>query len=141
MSYQLKIKSKHLSEESRIIRAEEFKAARIAKKLRKKQSELNGVNHEHPGVNNNFRKVHDLAHHRSTVVRYEARATYLARAYLRGHTYEHVEKEGRKVEGDTIFRKIILPKVHYMVNRYGNGPWVSMSQIEVWAGLSEVSYD
>lgn len=138
MSFELKIKSKNLTAEARIIRDEEIKAARVARKLRDKQNR--------EGSSNHFSKCHSLAHHRTTVVRYEARATFLARAYLSGKTYEHVEREGRKVEGDTVFRKVILPKVQFMVNKYGNmsgkkQDWVSMSQIESWAGLSEVEYD
>lgn len=138
MSYELKIKSKELSEEARIIRAEEARANRIARKLLLKQkSDL---------ADNHLQKRSNLAHHRNTTVRYESRATYLARAFLNGKDYSQVEAAGRRKDQheENIFIKKILPKVYRMVNLYGNKSsrvgekvgYVSMSVIEKWVGLS-----
>ena len=115
MSVELKIKSKHLALEPAIIRKEE-------KKIRK---QIEWIKQKHQIQNANMfdemfypyhKKWYSLQHHRKTVVRYEARATHLARAYIAGTPYESVEK---KVYDKLTFENIILPRVYSMVAKYG----------------------
>jgi hypothetical protein len=106
MSVKLKIKSKHLSEEARIIRFEEHK-------FRKQVDWLKS--HQQP-----YMKEHDtmmsLKEHRRWDVRNENRATFLARAYLAGKEYKTVE---HKCHDTVILRAYVLPRVCDMVNKYG----------------------
>jgi len=102
MCVELKIKSKHLTAEAKIIRFEE-------QKIRRKDKE----------------KFVSLRDHRRWEVRNENRATYLARAFLDGKTYETVEKNVK----DTVKRNAyILPRVLTMVNKYGS---VKLSQTDI----------
>lgn len=118
MSVELKIKSKHLALEPAIIRKEE-------KKIRK---QIEWIKQKHQIQNANMfdemfypyhKKWYSLQHHRKTVVRYEARATHLARAYIAGIPYENVEK---KIHDETVLKVFILPRVYSMVAKYGNKP-------------------
>jgi hypothetical protein len=93
MCVELKIKSKHLSEEAKIIRFEE-------EKLRHKNRD----------------KFFSLREHRKLDVRNENRATFLARAFLAGKAYKTVE---RKVHDLPKLYYSILPRVLAMVNKYG----------------------
>lgn len=106
MSVELKVKSKHLSEEARIIRFEEHK-------FRKQVDWLKS--HQQP-----YEKEHatmmSLKDHRRKDVRNENRATFLARAYLAGKTYKSVEQKCHDT-GTLYFT--ILPRVQEMVNKYG----------------------
>lgn len=86
MSYQLKIKEKTLAEETRIIRKEERKAV---------DSFVNAQNvGKTKAAFKHLSKFNDLYDHRVNVVRKEARATHLARAYIKGLPYAAVEKVG-----------------------------------------------
>ena len=116
MSIELKIKSKHLSEEARIIRFEErklFKQFQWAKK-----------NHYETGSNDEYKYYHDpawqkwnsLSNHRKWDVRNENRATFLARAYIAGVPYSKVEQ---KREDEVLFRSQIFPRICAMVVKYG----------------------
>lgn len=106
MSVELKVKSKHLSEEARIIRFEE-------QKFRKQVDWLKS--HQQP-----YEKEHatmmSLKDHRRKDVRNENRATFLARAYLAGKTYKSVEQ---KCHEEYTLYTYILPRVYDMVNKYG----------------------
>ena len=82
MSVELKIKSKHLSVEARIIRFEERKLL--------KQYRWAEAKHHQTGNNDMYPRWHDVAFtsycslskHRKWDVRNENRATFLARAYI-----------------------------------------------------------
>lgn len=125
MSIELKIKSKHLSEEARIIRHEEHKLL--------KQYQWGLTNHKNEGHNDMYPRWNDKAfmsycsinHHRKWDVRNENRATYLARAYIAGVPYSKVERT-RRIDKEHIFRLYVLPRVFAMVVKYGNpegGDW------------------
>ena len=110
MSIKLKIKSKHLALEAGVIRFEEQKLKRQIEWL--KQHQKNDAETSIMGTWNS------LNSHRRFEVRYEARATYLARAYIEGRKYETVEIE-RKDNGT--FYSYIMPRVVSMVIRYKLG--------------------
>lgn len=116
MSVELKIKSKHLSEEARIIRFEEHKL--------KKRVDYNKRKHKEAGHNDSYEHWKDidhnkwssLNHHRRWDVRNENRATFLARAYIAGIPYNLVEQ---KRKDEMLFVYCILPRVFSMVVKYG----------------------
>lgn len=123
MSIELKIKSKHLSEEARIIRFEENKL------LKQYQWSLNqykttGMNDMYPRWNDKaFMSYCSLNHHRKWDVRNENRATFLARAYISGIPYTKVEM---KRKDEVLFRAQIFPRICAMVVKYGKreqGDW------------------
>lgn len=103
MSVELKVKSKHLSEEARIIRFEEHK-------FRKQVDWLKS--HQQP-----YEKEHatmmSLKDHRRKDVRNENRATFLARAYLAGKTYKTLEQKCYELP------YAVVERVWDMVNKYG----------------------
>ena len=119
MSIELKIKSKSLAAEAKIIRFEERKelnksryALRIAR-----ESGVNGdLNSEAYKLQNEYRS---LNHHRRWDVRNESRATQLARAYLEEKPYKFVEQK-RKPENEYTFQCFIVPRVTAMVSKYSN---------------------
>lgn len=104
MSIELKIKSKHLATEPAIIRHEERKLLRMAKRR------------EYNDTQSILVKYHSLSEHRRWVVRNESRATYLARAFLSGKPYSSIEK---KVHNHSLLRAYIVPRVIDMVLKYG----------------------
>jgi hypothetical protein len=104
MSIELKIKYKHLALEPAIIRKEEQK---ILKQMRSAYC---------ADTEKVYNKYYSLYHHRITVVRFEARATHLARAYLAGTPYEKLEK---KIHDKFTFENVIMPRVYSMVAKYG----------------------
>lgn len=107
MSLELKIKSKHLSEEARIIRFEE----------RKLKAQIGwSVKHQKFGIDALTNKYYSIHNHRVWDVRNENRATFLARAYLAGKPYKSVE---HKVKDVNILKGYILPRLFEMVNKYG----------------------
>lgn len=114
MSVELKIKSKHLSEEARIIRFEERKLAR--------QVQYDKKQHYSAGSNDPFitspahSTMLNIKQHRRWDVRNENRATFLARAFLSGKTYASIEA---KRNNDYTFWAFIVPRVLEMVNKYG----------------------
>jgi hypothetical protein len=125
MSIELKIKSKHLSEEARIIRFEERKL------FKQYQWSLNnyisaGNNGMYPRWDDKaFSDYYSLKHHRTWDVRNENRATFLARAYIASVPYTSVEQK-RKPEKESYFQVIVLPRVFAMVVKYGkreDGDW------------------
>lgn len=125
MSVELKIKSKHLSEEARIIRFEERKLLKNVQYRRRK--------HYAAGNNGDYEYYNDKDHcdyaslnrHRKWDVRNENRATFLARAYIAGVPYKTVEQK-RNPEREHEFNTFILPRVFSMVVKYGKreqGDW------------------
>jgi hypothetical protein len=118
MSIELKIKSKHLGQEARIIRFEERK---LLKNLRSNIDwhKASGSNDEYAvWQDKNFNSYNSLHSHRTINVRHENRATFLARAYIEGTPYLEAENN-RKPEKDYDFKWLILPRVTAMVLRYG----------------------
>lgn len=106
MSTELKIKSKSLAAEARIIRAEEIKVrnhARARSLVQRPVSHLMGTRLS-------------LYEHRTGIVRVEARATFLARAYLKGMSRVQVE-QNPVTDAQTIKR------VKAMVTKYGPRPF------------------
>lgn len=120
MSVELKIKSKHLSVEARIIRHEEVKL--------KRQIEWKKQNDQDRTVERN--QWFSLNEHRRSDVRNENRATFLARAYIVGKSYKKVEKK-RKEEREYMFYQKILPRVLTLVKKYSN-PNLDLKHITAW---------
>ena len=121
MSIELKIKSKHLSEEARIIRFEENKIKRHSRHVRNRQG--------HVTADEVLQTFHSLNHHRRWDVRNENRATFLARAYIEGVPYRQVEQK-RKEENEWTFWWQVFPRVASMVSKYGD----KKIQKKVWEG-------
>ena len=108
MSIELKIKSKHLALEPSIIKNEEFK---LRKQIKWYKEDVTKLPLEY--------KLMNLTQHRCVNVRNEARATYLARAYMKNVPYKNVEF---KRNDDHIFNNMIVPRIFSMVAKYGNTP-------------------
>tara|TARA_Y100000034_G_scaffold58328_2_gene71115 strand:+ start:2488 stop:2862 length:375 start_codon:yes stop_codon:yes gene_type:complete len=123
MSIKLKVKSKSLEAEARIIRKEEQKAKKQARWLRKNQQ-----NDDKP-----FGLFMSLKNHRRWNVRNEARATNLARSYLKHIPYDAVE-QGRKEENEYTFKTYIIPRIVSMANKYGPDD-VTKENILEWSKL------
>lgn len=106
MSIELKVKSKHLSLEAKVIRFEENKLKRQIEwcKNRKDDTDLRS-------------QWHSLNTHRRWDVRNENRATYLARAFIDGKEYKTVEQK-RKPENEWKFKTSIVPRIVSMVIKY-----------------------
>jgi len=118
MSVELKIKSKHLSEEARIIKFEERKQLKQYR-WAEAQYRATGNNDMYPRWNDKaFGDYYSLKHHRTWDVRNENRATFLARAYIAGVPYASIEQK-RKPEKESDFQIIILPRVWAMIAKYG----------------------
>lgn len=129
MSVFLKVKSKHLTEEAKIIRFEERKY------LKRYQS--NRDYHYASGSNDHYYNDqswlnwYHLMLHRTWDVRNEQRATFIARAYLAGKPYASVE---HKRLDEQLFVGQILPRVLTMVNKYGKVK-VEMKQLIEWSTI------
>jgi hypothetical protein len=118
MSIELKVKSKHLSEEARIIRCEERKQLKQYQ-WAQDQYLSTGNNDMFPRWDNKaFNTYCSLNHHRKWDVRNENRATFLARAYLAGVSYDAVEQK-RNPDNEGTFNLTVLPRVCAMVAKYG----------------------
>ena len=113
MVIELKIKSKHLALEPAIIRKEERKLRKQIKHLKQYHQVNDDITDVTYPLHTKWTSLHN---HRKWDVRNEARATYLARAYLKGVPYETVE---RKRTNDHVFRFYILNRVFAMVAKYG----------------------
>jgi len=109
MSIELKIKSKHLGIEAKLIRFEELKI---------KQSN-----------NKDVSMLNNLANHRKITVRRENRATFLARAIISNKEYKTVE-QNCKALNSPLADKYLLKRIHTMVNKYGKD--VSYYNIKSW---------
>ena len=120
MSIELKVKSKHLSVEARIIRHEEIKL--------KRQIEWKKQNEQDQTIERD--QWTSLNGHRRWDVRNENRATFLARAYIAGKTYKKVEQK-RKYERECLFYQYILPRVLSLVKKYSNSN-LDMKHITAW---------
>jgi hypothetical protein len=123
MNVELKIKSKHLALEPKIIRIEERKLKKQIKYTRGTDQSL-------------IWKLQSLQQHRRGVVRNESRATELARTFLAGKAYSYVEKK-RKPENEHNFQQYILRRVLSMVQKYGTITQrkVEIEDLKLWSKL------
>ncbi len=121
MSIELKIKSKHLALEPKIIRHEEHK-------LKKQIKYTHGTEHSL------IWKLNSLCAHRCMNVRNEARATHLARTFIDGKPYCYAE---RKRNDEQLFQRYIVPRILAMVQRYGKGEQrrITVDVIKEWSKL------
>ena len=107
MSIELKIKSKHLGLEAKVIKFEEAKL----KKQLKWHSKVMSPNQKLEW------KLNSIVNHRKWDVRNENRATFLARAYIAGVPYKTVEHKCIDIAKRDCY---VVPRVLAMVNRYHN---------------------
>lgn len=121
MSIELKIKSKHLALEPAIIRKEEQKLLKQIQWYKMKhQISTEGTvwtdfYKHHPDLCHFYSKHGSLVSHRRIDVREEARATYLARAYIKGMPYKKVE-----VNGEGLLSPAVMKSMIRMVMKYGS---------------------
>lgn len=124
MSIELKIKSKHLALEPAIIRKEEQKLLKQIKSYKEyHQVTINQffVSYkEHPDLNKLQSKYSSLVSHRRWDVKNEARATYLARAYLKGMPYKNVEVNTKEKLSDPVMNSLIRMVMKYGSVHYSN---------------------
>ncbi|UTS52135.1 hypothetical protein [Synechococcus phage BUCT-ZZ01] len=104
---ELKIKSKHLSFEPAIIKREEQKLNKQIEWLKKNQKKV---------PDTTTWKLSSLASHRLVDVKNEARATYLARAFLENRPYKTIENS-RKNEKEYQF-SVVQNRVKKIVKKY-----------------------
>ena len=120
MSIELKIKSKHLSLEAKVIRFEEMKMRKQVSWMEKNGKRDDKLRY-HINVPNSYwsivYKLGSLSDHRKNVVGRENRATFLARAFIAGHPYTRVEKS-RRDDKHWEFNVKVLPRVLEMVKKY-----------------------
>lgn len=124
MSIYLKIKSKHLALEPAIIRKEEQKLKKQIEWYKTKH-QLSTVDmftyyKEHPDLYNMCLRRGSLIAHRSWNVRNEARATYLARAYLKGMPYKVIEPNVREKLWAPVMDSLIRMVMKYGRTNYRN---------------------
>lgn len=145
MSLELKIKSKHLGEEAKIIRFEERKLLKQARRLierdggRRFYVDTETKKWVYTPLDKVYRQHWSLMSHRTEDVRNENRATFLARAYLKGQAYSDVERQvGNEQEQARRKAKLhitILPRTLKMVQKYGK-PKTTMEELKLWVGLT-----
>ena len=132
MSVELKIKSKHLALESKVIRFEEAKVKKQIKWLQKNKPVSNSTELYSAQLG-----LCSLSNHRKYVVGRENRATFLARAYLAGTPYKKVEIK-RREDKHFDFNVYVLPRVLEMVKKYGNGEMrrtISLDILKEWSKI------
>ena len=113
MTVQLKIKSKHLATEPSIIKHEE-------KKLKKQRKHLVQMESYDPNTLRNINyKLESLISHRRSDVRNESRATFLARAYIKGMPYNKVEDVFHSHKLLSAYNGKIIKRAADMVCKYG----------------------
>lgn len=105
MSIELKIKSKHLGLEAKVIKFEEEKLKRQIRWMRKRQEAVQKLEW----------KLNSIVHHRKFDVRNENRAAFLARAYIAGIPYKNVE---HKIIDRGRLLCYIVPRIVSMVKKY-----------------------
>lgn len=122
MSIELKIKSKHLALEPAIIRKEENKLKkRIEHYKMYHQISCDGTfayYKEHPDLYQLWSKRGSLISHRTREVRNEARATYLARAFIKGIPYKVVEAKTVEMPVHSVMQSLIRMVMKYGKIRY-----------------------
>jgi len=112
MSYQLKIKFLSLAAEARVIKAQEKRTLAQMRKRRAKQKPVGKLEFQWSSMRD----------HRRFEVRVEARATHLARAFLKGMPYRKVEKEGSS--------HVRTRRIAAMVRKYGKVKMTEDQSIE-----------
>jgi hypothetical protein len=120
MSIELKVKSKHLSVEAKIIRHEEHKLKRQIEWAKTNEQDWAGMANQWFSLNE----------HRRWDVRNENRSTFLARAYIAGKPYKSVEAKREESKEATFYNKI-LPRVLALVKKYDN-PNIDLKHIQAW---------
>lgn len=124
MSIELKIKAKTLAEEARIIRLEKKKLKARARKAAKH----NYTKHANRQWNQlNLLHVHDI-----NTVRLEARATHLARAYIKDTPYLKVEQSCKQ---PTYRNTYVIPKAARMIQKYHDNK-VTTEHVNNWINKS-----
>jgi hypothetical protein len=118
MSIELKIKSKHLGLEAKVIKFEEAKLKKQLRWMRKHQESIQKLEW----------KLHSITEHRKWNVRNENRATFLARAFIAGVPYKTVEHKCKDV---FLREQRILPRVLSMVKKYHSYK-LEMEDILTW---------
>ncbi len=125
MTVELKIKSKHLALEPAIIRKEERKLSKRIKNYKQYHQLSNDglfiYYKEHPELYALWSKQSSLISHRVLNVRHEARATYLARAYIKGVPYKVVEANSK----DEPLHNMVMSSLIRMVMKYGSTRYFS----------------
>lgn len=121
MFLKLKVKSNSLAAEARIIRKLEHK---LRNKLRWERSHSKDVK------SSEVQMLDELQVHRRTFIREEARATCLALGFLSNRIYNSIESN-RKPEKEVCFQQYIIPKIVYLVKKYGD-PQTSKEVILKW---------
>ena len=107
MSVELKIKAKSLAAEAQMIRKEEIHT--------KKQARWNREHQGHEAAQK-FEKIRqDLYDHRIDVVRWESRATHLARGFIKGLAYKDIERDARL---DAYTKGKLVGRVHKLLTKY-----------------------
>ena len=105
MSIELKIKSKHLGLEAKVIKFEEAKLKKQIRWHSKAQSANKKLEW----------KLNSITEHRKWNVRNENRSTFLARAFIAGVPYKTVEHKCKDVHKR---EQYIAPRVLSMVKKY-----------------------
>ena len=125
MSIELKIKFKSLAEEAKIIKKEEQKQKKIFRKI--------GPAYEF--YDKHMKTYNSLRDHRIDVVRLHARATHLARGYIKGMPYKRIENKTHYY--DYRLDKMIVE----MVKKYGGSEHdnVSIEAIKEWRSQETAS--
>ena len=121
MSIQLKIKSKHLALEPAIIRIEERKLKKQIDWYKMKHQvtgDMFSFYKDHPDLYNLFSKHGSLVSHRRIDVKNEARATYLARAYIKGMPYKAIEAKTKEKLDSSVMTSLIRMVMKYGEVRY-----------------------
>lgn len=122
MSVYLKIKSKHLALEPAIIRKEEDKVKKQINHYKMyHQLSADGkfsYYKEHPELSDLWVRYGSLVSHRRWEVRNEARATYLARAYIKNMPYRVVEANLKENLPDPVMSSLIRMVMKYGPVRY-----------------------
>ena len=120
MSIELKIKAKSLAAEARIIRQEEIKLKRKARKMSEHQ--------KLDAYRTYSRQRQSLYDHRIDVVRWECRATNLARAFIKGHAYSDIERNARL---DPYTKGRLMGRVHKLLTKYHDKS-ITAETVQCW---------
>jgi hypothetical protein len=118
MSIELKIKSKHLGLEAKVIKFEEAKLKKQIRWYCDRYSPNDKL----------VWKLNSITSHRKWNVRNENRATFLARAYIAGVPYKTVE---HKVKDTVKLCCYVLPRVVSMVQKYHDRK-IEFADIQTW---------
>jgi len=120
MTIELKVKSKTLAQESRYIRKEEVKRRNYIRYCKRTKSNKGSVV--------SAMERHQLYIHRVGVVRPEARATHLARAFIKGQAYGDVEQPKQPLQMKQ------MQRIAGMATLYSEFT-VSANTVADWAGV------